>query len=128
VGGLVQSRIAQIYPAANPNRHTVSVKLDLPAGIPAGPGLYAEVMLPDNTTRPRWTPVIPEQAVRGEGSLPAVFVIGEDNKTRLRLVRLGEPMGNGFVPVLSGLKRDERILAAPPSGYRAGQPVQKSMR
>ncbi len=123
VGGQVEARIAQIYPAADVNRHTVTVKLDLPAGTPGGPGLYAEVMLPDGKSRGQMTPVIPQQATIQRGSLPAVFVLGRDNKTQLRLVRLGEPLGNGYVPVLSGLQPGEQILAAPQPGYRAGQSV-----
>lgn len=121
VGGQVQARIAQIYPAANANRHTVSVKLDLPNGISAGPGLYAEVMLPDGEASARMTPIIPEQAIKRQGSLPSVFVIDANNKTSLRLLRLGEPLGNGFVPVLSGLKPGERILVAPVRTNRARQ-------
>lgn len=126
VGGQVEARIAQIYPAADANRHTVTVKLDLPAGISGGPGLYAEVMLPDGSGRGQMTPIIPQQAAVRRGSLPAVFVIGQDNKTQLRLVRLGEPLGNGFVPVLSGLRPGEQILAAPQPGYRAGQSVNQA--
>lgn len=121
VGGQVQAHVAQIYPAANANRHTVSVKLDLPEGTPAGPGLYAEVMLPDGDSRGQLMPVIPENSAIRRGSLPAVFVIGADRKTHLRLVRLGEPLGNGLVPVLSGLKPGEHILASPGPGHRAGQ-------
>ncbi|WP_232020203.1 efflux RND transporter periplasmic adaptor subunit [Sulfuriflexus mobilis] len=121
VGGPVEVQVAQIYPAAHANRHTVSVKLDLPEGTPAGPGLYAEVMLPDGDSRGQLMPVIPEYSAVRRGSLPAVFVIGQDRKTQLRLVRLGEPMGNGFVPVLSGLQPGEHILAAPRPGHRAGQ-------
>jgi len=124
VGGQVEARVAQIYPAANSGRHTVSVKFDLPQGIPAGPGLYAEVMLPDGDNRGGLLPIIPERSAVRRGSLPAVFVIDAERKTRLRLVRLGEPIGNGFVPVLSGLKPGEVILASPQPGYRAGQPVQ----
>ena len=123
VGGQIETRVAQIYPAANANRHTVSVKLDLPTRTVAGPGLYAEVMLPDGNSGGKLTPVIPEASSIRRGSLPAVFVVGLDRKTRLRLVRLGEPMGNGYVPVLSGLKVGEHILSAPTSGYRAGQTV-----
>ncbi len=126
VGGQVEARIAQIYPAAHVNRHTVTVKLDLPAGTAGGPGLYAEVMLPDGNARGQLTPVIPEQAAVRRGSLPAVFVLGRDNKTQLRLVRLGEPLGNGYVPVLSGLQPGEQILAAPQPGYRAGQTVNQA--
>lgn len=121
VGGQIEARVAQIYPAANANRHTVTVKLDLPEGTSGGPGLYAEVMLPDGKSTGKLTPVIPVNAATRRGSLPAVFVLGADNKTQLRLVRLGEPLGNGFVPVLSGLQAGEQILAAPQPGYRAGQ-------
>lgn len=123
VGGQVEAKVAQIYPAANANRHTVSVKLDLPEGTSAGPGLYAEVMLPDGESRGQLMPVIPEYSAIRRGSLPAVFVIDQDRKTQLRLVRLGEPLGNGFVPVLSGLKPGEHILASPRAGHRAGQDV-----
>ncbi|MCK4743630.1 MAG: efflux RND transporter periplasmic adaptor subunit [Sulfuriflexus sp.] len=123
VGGQVEARVAQIYPAAHDHRHTVTVKLDLPERTSGGPGLYAEVMLPDGNSTGQLTPVIPSGAAIRRGSLPAVFVFGSDNKTQLRLVRLGEPLGNGYVPVLSGLRTGEVILAAPQPGYRAGQPV-----
>jgi len=126
VGGQVEARIAQIFPAAHINRHTVTVKLDLPKGTAGGPGLYAEVMLPDGNSRGQLTPIIPEQAAVRRGSLPAVFVVGNDNKMQLRLVRLGEPLGNGFVPVLSGLQAGEQILAAPQSGHRSGQVVNRA--
>lgn len=123
VGGQIEARVAQIYPAAHANRHTVTVKLDLPERTSGGPGMYAEVMLPDGNSAGQLTPVIPAAAAIRRGSLPAVFVFGSDNKTQLRLVRLGEPLGNGYVPVLSGLKTGEVIMAAPQPGYRAGQPV-----
>lgn len=126
VGGQVEARIAQIYPAAHANRHTVTVKLDLPPRTLGGPGLYAEVMLPDGSARGQSTPVIPEQAAIRRGSLHAVFVVGRDNKTQLRLVRLGESLGNGYVPILSGLQAGEQILAAPQPGYRAGQSVNQA--
>lgn len=126
VGGQVEARVAQIYPAAHANRHTVTVKLDLPGGTLGGPGLYAEVMLPDGNSAGKLTPIIPEQAAVRRGSLPAVFVLGHDNKTQLRLVRLGEPLGNGYVPVLSGLQPGEQILAAPQPGYRAGKTVNRA--
>lgn len=123
VGGQIEARVAQIYPAAHANRHTVTVKLDLPERTSGGPGLYAEVMLPDGSSVGQLTPIIPSTAAIRRGSLPAVFVFGSNNQTQLRLVRLGEPLGNGYIPVLSGLKAGEVILAAPQPGYRAGQPV-----
>ena len=43
----VDARVAQIYPQADPSQHTVTVKFDLPTSVPAGPGMYSEVMVPD---------------------------------------------------------------------------------
>ena len=115
----VDARVAQIFPAADPERHTVTVKFDLPMGVPGGPGMYAEVMIPDVNAPSRSLPVIPDSAVLWRGSLPAVYVVTEDNQTKLRLVRLGDYVGSTQVSVLSGLSVGERILANP-SGTASG--------
>ncbi len=116
----IQARVAQIYPVADNNRHTVTVKFDLPEGIPGGPGMYAEVMLPDPSTPVQNLPIIPNSAVIWRGSLPAVFVVNQQNKKELRLVRLGEAIDNFTVAVLSGLHPGERIFARPTAGMAAG--------
>ncbi len=111
---VVQARVAQIYPAADPQRHTVTVKFDLPEGVKGGPGMYAEVMIPDVAAPVNTVPVIPDTAVIWRGSLPAVYVVGQDGKPHLRLIRLGDFVAPGQVSVLSGLKIGERIYATPP--------------
>ncbi|RMG29658.1 MAG: efflux RND transporter periplasmic adaptor subunit [Gammaproteobacteria bacterium] len=111
---VVQARVAQIYPAADPQRHTVTVKFDLPQGVKGGPGMYAEVMIPDVAAPVNTVPVIPDTAVIWRGSLPAVYVVGKDGKPHLRLVRLGDFVAPGQVSVLSGLRIGERIYATPP--------------
>jgi multidrug efflux pump subunit AcrA (membrane-fusion protein) len=119
----VDARVAQIFPAADPERHTVTVKFDLPQGVPGGPGMYAEVMVPDINAPSRTLPVIPDSAVLWRGSLPAVYVITDDNQTKLRLIRLGDYVGSTQVSVLSGLSVGERILANPAgmaSGWSTG--------
>jgi len=117
VGNLrVDARVAQIFPSADPERHTVKVKFDLPLDVPGGPGMYAEVMIPDNSTASADVPVIPDSAVLWRGSLPAVYVATDDNRTELRLIRLGEYVSGNQVAVLSGLKVGERIYATPPAG------------
>ena len=112
----VDARVAQIFPAADVERHTVRVKLDLPQGIPGGPGMYAEVMIPDINAPMNTLPAIPESAVVWRGSLPGVFVVGTNNETQLRLLRLGDYVSSGTVSVLSGLRVGERIYANPPPG------------
>ena len=112
----VDARVAQIFPTADPVRHTVTVKFDLPVGVPGGPGMYAEVMVPDQSANNESVPVIPDSAVLWRGSLPAVYVAAADNRKELRLIRVGNYVGKNQIAVLSGLKIGERIYAVPPAG------------
>lgn len=112
----VEARVAQIFPTADPVRHTVIVKFDLPLGVPGGPGMYAEVMVPEESSNAQDTPVIPDSAVLWRGSLPAVYVATSDNGKELRLIRLGDYVGGNQVAVLSGLKVGDRIYSIPPVG------------
>lgn len=116
----VDVRVAQVFPMADVQRHTVTVKLDMPTGTPGGPGMYAEVMVPDINAPAKSMPVVPSASLIWRGSLPAVFVVTPDNRTELRLVRVGGQVDSQTVSVLSGLQEGERILASPPSGMASG--------
>jgi multidrug efflux pump subunit AcrA (membrane-fusion protein) len=115
----VPVRVAQVFPMADPQRHTVKVKFDLPQGV-AEPGMYAKVLVPDFNAPARANPVIPASAIRYNGSLPGVYVLDDQGSVELRLVRVGEPVPGGMISVLSGLRQGERILADPPPGVAAG--------
>ncbi len=115
----VPVRVAQIFPMADAQRHTVKVKLDLPQGV-AEPGLYVRVLVPDFGAPERGNPLVPATAIRYNGSLPGVYVLDEQGRPNLRLVRLGERQQDGMVNVLSGLRPGERILGDPPPGVAAG--------
>jgi multidrug efflux pump subunit AcrA (membrane-fusion protein) len=112
-------RVAQVFPMADPQRHTVKVKFDLPQGV-SEPGMYAKVMVPDLTAPARANPVIPGSAIRYNGSLPGVYVLNERGEPQLRLIRVGEEVSGGFVTVLSGLIAGERILTDPGPRVTAG--------
>jgi len=120
----VPVRVAQIFPMADPQRHTVKIKFDLPQGV-AEPGMYAKVLVPDFSAPARSNPVIPESAIRYNGSLPGVYVLDEQGKADLRLIRVGEPVPGGLITVLSGLRPGETILADPPPGIAAGWSTQQ---
>ena len=107
---LINARVAQISPVADSKQHTVTVKFDLPEGVPGGPGMYAEVMIPDVGSPSRALPVVPLAAIQKKGSLPSVQVVGKDNTPKMRLVRIGEVIDENSVTILSGLKPGERIL------------------
>ena len=116
----VDVRVAQIFPSADPVRHTVTVKFDLPLNVPGGPGMYAEVMVPDMSTGVSSVPVIPDSAVLWRGSLPAVYVATENDEAELRLIRLSDYVGAREVAALSCLQIGERIYVSPPGGAAPG--------
>lgn len=106
----VQAQVVQIFPVADPDRHTVTVKLDLPPGAPGGAGMYAEVMIDDINAKVRDLPVVPRDALVWRGSLPGIYVMNEQNRRELRLVRTGDPVGADGVAILSGLRAGERVV------------------
>lgn len=116
----IDARVAQIFPTADPMRHTVTVKFDLPEGVQGGPGMYAEVMIPDTATDVSVVPVIPDSAVLWRGALPAVYVLDDKGQPQLRLIRLGNYVNAQQVAVLSGLTIGERIYAQPPASMASG--------
>jgi multidrug efflux pump subunit AcrA (membrane-fusion protein) len=116
---VVPVRVAQIYPMADIQRHTVKVKFDLPLDLPVGsaaPGMYSKVLVPDYTAPERSNPIIPTSAIRYRGSLPGVYVKDDDGKVELVLIRVGEPIQGGYTTVLSGLRAGEQVLRDPPIG------------
>jgi RND family efflux transporter MFP subunit len=106
----VNARVAQIAPLADSQQHTVTVKFDLPEGVPGGAGMYAEVMIPDVNSPALALPVIPKSAINQRGSLPSVRVLDENNVPKMRLIRTGIEIDDNTIIVLSGLKPGERIL------------------
>ncbi|MEA2699062.1 MAG: rane fusion protein multidrug efflux system [Myxococcales bacterium] len=73
------------------------------------PGLFVVARL-DLGERPAL--VVPSGAIRDEGSIKRIYVVGNGEK-RLeeRLVQVGEAKG-GFVTILSGVNKGERVVAA----------------
>nr|VFJ86448.1 MAG: RND family efflux transporter, MFP subunit [Candidatus Kentron sp. H]VFJ88331.1 MAG: RND family efflux transporter, MFP subunit [Candidatus Kentron sp. H]VFJ95565.1 MAG: RND family efflux transporter, MFP subunit [Candidatus Kentron sp. H] len=113
----VPARVAQIFPMADRQRHTVKVKFDLHPKAPAAPGMYAEVMVPDSNAPVREVLVIPTVAVIQQGDRPMVRMVSggaEAGKTdegagELQLIRLGEYVGADYISVLSGLRAGDCI-------------------
>jgi multidrug efflux pump subunit AcrA (membrane-fusion protein) len=111
----VQVRVAHIFPVADPIRHTVTVKFDLPVGTRTGPGQYAQVDVQDTNVTAQVLPVIPRSALVWRGSLPGVYV-RQGERRSLRLVRIGRDMDAHHVSVLSGLKHGDVIELSPAPG------------
>lgn len=112
--------VAQIFPAAAEGAHTVTVKLALPEGAPAAPGMYALAWLArgDGEAALRSSPAIPSEAVTWRGSLPVAFV-NLDGRAEMRVLRLGDLQGDRTA-VLSGLDLGEKVVIDPPATLKSG--------
>jgi len=106
----IEASLVQVFPMADPSRHTVRVKFDIPKDAPAAPGMYAEVLIPEPGAVGMDLPVIPAKAVFRRGGLPMVKVLNPAGQTELRLVRLGERLGNGKRVVLAGVIPGEKVV------------------
>lgn len=122
-GQSVPGIVRRIAPVADPVRHTVHVKVALPEGVQADAGQYAELLIPDPRAQGVPALLIPHSAVVEKGGLHYVFVVDDKNRAVLRLVRLGEPYGQGMVTVLAGLSEGAKIVKAPPPGLKSGQQI-----
>lgn len=118
LGGWIPVRVAQVFPIADAQRHTVTVKFDLPPNTRTGAGQYAQVEIQDVNTPAKYLPIIPTAAIVWRGSLPGVYVL-TNGKRELRLLRLGTNYGQE-VAVLSGLKHGETIEINPAPGTTSG--------
>ncbi|NOY17051.1 MAG: efflux RND transporter periplasmic adaptor subunit [Gammaproteobacteria bacterium] len=123
----IMARVSRIYPVADPSRHTVKIKLDLPTNIVAGPGMYARVKVPiidmDQAVE---VAVVPETAILHRGSLPSIFILNKEGVAEMRIVRTGERTDKGMVVISSGLSGNERIIDNPPPGIVSGWQPKKA--
>lgn len=110
----VDVRIAQIYPMADVQRHTIKIKLDIPQGV-SKPGMYAKVMIPDTSIAAGLarTPAIPTTSIRYRGSLPIVYVQNAEGQPELRMIREGKRLPGEMTSVLSGIAIGDRVYANP---------------
>ncbi|HPY39963.1 MAG TPA: efflux RND transporter periplasmic adaptor subunit [Thiolinea sp.] len=114
INGAAQTmaKVSQIYPVADAEHHTVTVKFDLPVDVVAAPGMYAEIYLSNAQANADPVVMIPRTALLSGRSLPSILVV-EEGKSSLRLVRLGAEHGDK-VEVVSGLKPGMKIIDNPP--------------
>lgn len=116
----VTGKLAEISSAADPNTHTVAVKIAVPAGAAVRSGQFVRLQVPSARVR---VLLAPAAAVAAVGQMERVFVAGPDNRAVLRLVKTGARRGDR-VEILSGLDEGENVVVAPPAGLREGQPLE----
>jgi len=119
----VPATVYRIHPTADVQRHTVHVEFTLPPGTAATSGQYAELQVPDTSSGLQEQLTIPSTAVISKGGMHLVFMVDQAGAARLRVVRLGDVIGNNQVAVLAGITENDEVVNNPPPGMRAGTQV-----
>jgi RND family efflux transporter MFP subunit len=110
-----------VLPTADPGSHTVTVRLDLPAGTRgATPGMFARAWLPSARTADSGNAqrlFVPVEAVVRRGDLATVYVLDAAGRPLLRQVRLGRTDG-ARVEILAGVAAGDRVALDPQAAAR----------
>ncbi len=120
--GRFQARVESVVPAGDPATRRFKVRLVVPNedGTLVS-GLFARVLFRTGTVE---TISVPETAIVRRGQLTGLFVLDDENISRLRWVRLGRSSGER-VEVLSGLAAGERVVAGKLRQLREGVKVRE---
>lgn len=110
-GRAVEGASVTVFPSADPQSHTVTVRVGLPALAPAPePGVTAKVLFP-SVAEGSALRSVPVAALVQRGEVSGVYVV-EGSRVSLRQLRLGARHG-AQVEVIAGLEPGERIAADP---------------
>jgi len=120
---VVEGLLVRVFPSADVRRNTVRIKLALPRGTPATPGMYATVNIPDASRGQLNSISVPKAAIVWRGSQASVYVVNTNGKAELRMVRLGVE-GSDRTSVLSGLSEGDRVIITPDTHLRSGKIIQ----
>lgn len=99
----------EVLPTIDAQSHTATARVYLPDATDLVPGMAARVHFVVGKSQKL---TVPASAVLRRGEISAVYVVGAD-KPRLRQVRLGEPVADGEIEVLSGLAAGETVSLDP---------------
>jgi len=99
----------EVLPTIDAQSHTATARVYLPDAADLVPGMAARVHF---VTGKAQKLTVPASAVLRRGEISAVYVL-KDNKPSLRQVRLGEPVADGEIEVLSGLAASETVSLDP---------------
>lgn len=118
LGRIVEGRIREIAPIADPDTRTVRVKVQLPPAEGLRPGQFARLLTPIRDTQQLR---VPRSALVRRGQLEIVFVAAQD-RANLRLVKTGH-WDETRVEILSGLEPGESVVVEGATRLTDGQPL-----
>ncbi len=107
-GRLLEARVQDLVPVADPMTHSHLVKLSLPSPDGVQAGDFVQVQIPDSENS-NASLQIPSTALLNRAGIPGVFVVNEHGIAEYRMVRPGVVSG-GQVTILAGLNPGDRIV------------------
>lgn len=104
----ISATVAELVPAAEPGSRTFTAKVNLAIkGLSSGMFGRGSIAIGSSSQGI----LVPKQSIFERGALTAVWAVDKDNIARMRLVRLGKPIGEQ-IEILSGLTAGDRIVTA----------------
>ena len=110
LGKWVEATAVNLLPTADATTHVSQVRVSLPVLPDATPGMFARVHFVVGQAEKL---TVPATAVVRRGEVAAVYVQSANNRLSLRQLRLGDPVGQGEIEVLAGLKVGDRVVTDP---------------
>ncbi len=116
----ITPRLVTVLPTADPNTHTLQIRLDLPAGTAnVIPGMFARVWLPVQAAPGErdGRVFVPLKAVVHRAEMTGVYVLDAAGKPVLRQIRVGRTVDDA-IEVLSGIAAGESVVIDPQAAAR----------
>lgn len=103
---ILPATIAEIVPAAHPDARNVLIKLRLEHRPGLYPGLFVRLRIPQGQEQ---AVAVPLNYVHQVGQLDVVWLVNNGQIER-RFVRVGRPLPDGYVKIVSGLSGGEQLV------------------
>jgi RND family efflux transporter MFP subunit len=99
----------EVLPTIDAQSHTATARVYLPDADGVVPGMAARVHFVTGKAKML---TVPAAAILRRGEISAVYVVGKE-RPQLRQIRLGEPVADGEIEILSGLAAGETVSLDP---------------
>jgi RND family efflux transporter MFP subunit len=107
----VKAASSTVQPLADSRTHSTMVRVNLPSNEPdVYPGMFVRTHFVIGKAMQL---VIPLSAILHRSEVVAVYVVDENNKIKLRQVRVGDVTADGSIEVLAGLNPGEKVALDP---------------
>lgn len=101
-----EGTVSVISPSGDPGSRKFMVKVDLPRGLAVRSGEFGRISFPVSYSSGI---TVPDSAIRSEGGLTFVYVVGREGRAKMQVVKTGRGTEGG-IEVISGLNPGDRLV------------------